>query len=55
MLQDYAKGFYSYINERRIIRDNVGPLKTPTLLLLLLLLKRLSMQGQEKEIDTLSV
>ena len=22
--------FYSYINERRIIRDNVGPLKTPT-------------------------
>ena len=24
------KGFYSYINERRIIRDNVGPLKTPT-------------------------
>ena len=25
-----AKGFYSYINERRIVRDNVGPLKTPT-------------------------
>ena len=24
------KGFYSYINERRIVRDNVGPLKTPT-------------------------
>ena len=24
------KGFYSYINERRIIRDNVGPLKAPT-------------------------
>ena len=24
------KGFYSYVNERRIIRDNVGPLKTPT-------------------------
>ena len=22
-------GFYSYINERRIVRDNVGPLKTP--------------------------
>ena len=34
MLQDYAKtnpkGFYSYINERRILRDNVGALKTPT-------------------------
>ena len=33
MLQDYAKltkGFYSCINERRIVRDNVGPLKTPT-------------------------
>ena len=25
-----SKGFYSYINERRIIRDNVGPLKTHT-------------------------
>ena len=24
------KGFYSYINERRIVKDNVGPLKTPT-------------------------
>ena len=24
------KGFYSYINERRIIRDNVAPLKTVT-------------------------
>ena len=24
------KGFYSYINERRIVRDNVGPLKTST-------------------------
>ena len=23
------KGFYSYINERRIVRNNVGPLKTP--------------------------
>ena len=23
-------GFYSYINERRKVRDNVGPLKTPT-------------------------
>ena len=25
-----SKGFHSYINERRIIKDNVGPLKTPT-------------------------
>ena len=25
-----TKLFYSYINERRIIRNNVGPLKTPT-------------------------
>ena len=24
------KGFYSYINERRIVKDNVGSLKTPT-------------------------
>ena len=24
------KGFYSFINERKIVRDNVGPLKTPT-------------------------
>ena len=24
------KGFYSYINERTIIGDNVEPLKTPT-------------------------
>ena len=24
------KGFYSYINERIIVRYNVGPLKTPT-------------------------
>ena len=24
------KGFYFYINERRIVRDNVGPLKTST-------------------------
>ena len=23
------KCFYSYINERRIVRDKVGPLKTP--------------------------
>ena len=23
------KGFFSYINERRLVRDNVGPLKTP--------------------------
>ena len=22
------KSFYSYINERRIVRDNIGPLKT---------------------------
>ena len=24
-----AKYFYSYINERRIVREKVGPLKTP--------------------------
>ena len=24
------KGFYSYINERRIVKDYIGPLKTPT-------------------------
>ena len=24
------KGYYSYINERRIVRDDVGPLKTPS-------------------------
>ena len=23
-----SKSFYSYINERRIVRDNIGPLKT---------------------------
>ena len=23
------KSLYSYINERRIVRDNIGPLKTP--------------------------
>ena len=34
MLQDFykthPKGFFSYINERRIIRDHLGPLKKPT-------------------------
>ena len=30
LCKNNPKGFYSYINERRIIRDDVGPLKTPT-------------------------
>ena len=29
-MQSNLKGFYSYINERRIVGDNIGPLKTHT-------------------------
>ena len=30
LCKTYPKSFYSYITERRIIIDNLGPLKTPT-------------------------